>query len=110
MAQLDRLKLQLGIIDSDEDALLLDILESAKAAILSRRYPFGEYPVDENGETIFESRYFDLQIRIAIYLYNKRGVEGQTSHSENGINRTYESADVPESLMRGITPYVGVFR
>ena len=48
------------------------------------------------------------QVEIAVYLYNKRGAEGQIVHNENGINRTYESADVPESLMRGITPYVGV--
>jgi hypothetical protein len=108
--QLERLKIHLEITDSSEDALLRDILTSAKNAILARRYPYTEYPMDETGETILEKRYEDLQIRIAVYLYNKRGAEGQTSHSENGINRTYESADVPESLMRGITPYVGVFK
>lgn len=107
--QLERLKIHLEITDSSEDALLRDILTSAKNAILARRYPYTEYPMDETGETILEKRYEDLQIRIAVYLYNKRGAEGQTAHNENGINRTYESADVPESLMRGITPFVGVF-
>ena len=106
--QLERLKIHLEITDSSEDALLRDILTSAKNAILARRYPYTEYPMDETGETILEKRYEDLQIRIAVYLYNKRGAEGQTAHNENGINRTYESADVPESLMRGITPFVGV--
>ena len=47
------------------------------------------------------------QIEIAVYLYNKQGAEGQTAHSENGISRTYESADVPESMLRGIAPFVG---
>ena len=108
--QLERLKIHLEITDSSEDALLRDILTSAKNAILARRYPYTEYPMDETGETILEKRYEDLQIRIAVYLYNKRGAEGQTVHNENGINRTYESADVPESLMRGITPFVGVFK
>ena len=102
MAQIDRLKIHLGIDDEKEDTLLLDLLESAKFAILSRRYPFGGFPTD------LDSRYHDLQVRIAVYLYNKRGAEGQTSHSENGISRTYESADIPESLLRDIIPYVGV--
>lgn len=102
MVQLERIKLQLGITDSNEDNLLLEMLESAKAAILTRRYPYTD-PPDE-----LEARYLDLQVRIAVYLYNKLGAEGQTAHSENGISRTYESADIPESLMRGVTPYVGV--
>jgi len=108
--QLERLKIHLEITDSSEDALLRDILTSAKNAILARRYPYTEYPMDETGETILEKRYEDLQIRIAVYLYNKRGAEGQTAHNENGINRTFESADIPESILRVVTPYVGVFK
>ena len=106
MAQLDRLKIHL---DEDNDALLLDILTCAKAAIINKRYPFGNYDVDEFGEAVLDSMYSDLQIRIAIYLYNKRGAEGQLTHDENGINRTYESADVPSSMLRVIVPKVGVF-
>lgn len=106
--QLERLKIHLGITDTSEDGLLDDILLSAKNAILARRYPYTEYPTDEAGETTLEKRYEDLQIRIAIYLYNKRGAEGQTVHNENGINRTFESADIPESILRVVTPYVGV--
>ena len=81
----------------------------------SRSYPSphknsqtGHIPMTQS-VTEVPTRYETKQVEIAVYLYNKRGAEGQTSHSENGINRTYESADVPESLMRGITPYVGVF-
>jgi hypothetical protein len=65
------------------------------------------YPYDST-VTEVPNRYETKQVEIAVYLYNKRGAEGQTAHNENGINRTYESADVPESLMRGITPFVGV--
>jgi hypothetical protein len=35
------------------------------------------------------------------------GAEGQTAHSENGINRTYEAADVSPSILRKIVPLVG---
>ncbi len=107
MAQLERLKTQLEIDNPDEDVLLLDLLESAKYAILSRRYPFGEFPVDDTGEPILPDRYLNLQVRIAVYLYNKIGAEGQISHSENGISRGYEPGDIPESLLKEVTPLVG---
>lgn len=41
-------------------------------------------------------------------MLNKRGAEGQTSHTENGVTRQYESADVPSSMLKAITPYCGV--
>ena len=46
----------------------------------------------------------------AVYLLNKRGAEGETAHSENGISRSYESADIPESMLSGIIPFAGVFK
>jgi hypothetical protein len=33
-----------------------------------------------------------------------------TSESNDGISRSYESADVPESLLGAVTPMVGVLR
>lgn len=100
MTQLERLKIR--ITEDVNDIELEDILESAKAVILSRRYPFGNLPPE------IEERYKDLQIRIAVEMYNKRGAEGETSHSENGISRTYSSANVSEELLREITPKAGV--
>lgn len=100
MTQLERLKKR--IPEEVNDDVLEDFLESAKAVILSRRFPFGEQPTE------IESKYKDLQIRIAVEMYNKIGVEGQTSHSENGVSRSYSSANVSEELLREITPKVGV--
>jgi hypothetical protein len=100
MTPLERLKLR--IPENDNELELVDVLDSAKAVILSRRYPFGEQPTE------IEKKYEDLQVRIAIELYNKRGVEGQTSHSENGVSRSYASASVSEELLREITPKAGV--
>lgn len=100
MSQLERLKIR--IPENNSDAELEELLESAKAVILSRRFPFGEQP-DE-----IENRYKDLQIRIAVEMYNKQGAEGETSHSENGVSRTYSSASVSEELLREITPKAGV--
>lgn len=96
MTLLERFKLR---VDEQNDMVLLDFLESAKSIIQNRRYPMrSEYP-DE-----VEPKYRDLQLRIAVELYNKQGAEGQTSHSENGVARAYENAGVSESLLREITP------
>ena len=100
MTQLERLKIR--ITENASDIELEDLLESAKAVILSRRFPFGDVP-DE-----IENRYKDLQIRIAVELFSKLGAEGEIAHSENGISRTYASASVSEDLLREITPKGGV--
>lgn len=100
MTQLERLKIR--IPENNSDTELEELLESAKAVILSRRFPFGEQP-DE-----IEPRYKDLQIRIAVEMFNKIGIEGQTSHSENGVSRSYSSSSVSEELLREITPKAGV--
>ena len=43
-----------------------------------------------------ESRYLDLQFRVALDLYNKTGAEGQIGHTENSISRTWESSWISE--------------
>ena len=107
MSQLEILKRR--IPEETNDALLTDMLESAKAVILSRRYPVSPIPVDENLDPVLEIRFHDLQIRIAVEFYSKLGAEGQITHNENGINRSYEvGGGVSDSLLREITPKVGV--
>ena len=100
MTQLERLKIR--ITEKVSDIELEDILESAKAVIMSRRFPFGEHPTE------IEDKYKDLQIRIAVEMFNKRGAEGETTHSENGVSRSYASANVSEDLLKEITPKAGV--
>lgn len=53
-----------------------------------------------------ELKFLTTQIKIAVELYNKRGAEGQISHSENGIDRVYERSDVSNALLRQIPPIV----
>ena len=43
-------------------------------------------------------------------MLNKRGAEGQLQHTENGIQRQYENADVPASMLKPVTPHVGVIK
>ena len=103
MTQAEKFKLLKAMVgESDTEEVLLAYLEIAGRKILNRAYPFG------TDETEVPSRYDFLQCEIAAYLLNKRGAEGQTSHSENGISRSYESAGVPESMLGAVTPMVGV--
>lgn len=99
MAQQEILKLYLPTV-TETEALIL--LETAKSAINARRYPFGEVPEE------LEKRYENLQIRIAVELYNKQGAEGEVSHSENGISRTYSAAWISEELLSEVTPKAGI--
>lgn len=103
MEMIDRLRERLtdnGVAPSD--AVLTDCLENAKHAILSRRFPYGEYPDD------VEPRYKDLQYRLAIEIYNRRGAEGEMSHSENGISRSWDGSWASSQLLNEIVPFAGV--
>lgn len=104
-------RLQLRLTDGEnvpDDDILEDCIETAKNAILSRRYPYQDWPVDDNGDTYVESRYEDLQFRMAMDLYNKIGAEGEQSHSENGVARVFESSWISKQLLEEVTPYCGV--
>lgn len=85
------------------DDVLSSYLTIAGQKILNRAYPY------DDSVTEVPRRYSYLQCDIANYLLNKRGAEGQTAHGENGVSRSYESADVPESMLSEIVPNVGVF-
>ena len=85
------------------DDVLMSYLNIAGQKILNRAYPY------DDTVTEVPRRYGYLQCDIANYLLNKRGAEGQIGHGENGISRSYASADVPEAMLGGVTPHVGVF-
>ena len=97
--KLDMLRTMSGETD---EATLSAYLTLAGEHVLHRAYPFAR------GKVYVPDKYAHVQIEIACYLLNKRGAEGETAHSENGISRTYESASVPASLLNQITPYAGV--
>ena len=103
MTQAEKVKLLKAMVgESDSEEVLLAYLDIAGRKILDRVFPY------DAEVTEVPTRYAFLQCEIATYLLNKRGAEGQTAHGENGISRTYESADVPASLLNAIVPMVGV--
>ena len=103
MTQAEKLQLLKAMVgESDTEEVLLAYLNIAGAKIINRAYPY------DSEVTEVPVRYEFLQCEIAAYLLNKRGAEGQLIHSENGISRSYGSADVPEALLGAVTPNVGV--
>lgn len=96
MTQLERLNVL--IPDEKNEDLLQELLllNRAESAIKRKRRTPPELPM--------ESQFADLQIEIAVFLYNKLGSEGEISHSENGVSRTYENAHIPGSMLNAIVP------
>ena len=93
---LARLKLRLNISDTSEDELLTDHLQSAIDVVNElRNYTSTDI-------AIVEPQYKSVVIDLAISTYNKMGAEGQLEHSENGVNRVYESSDYPSSILSRI--------
>lgn len=62
--------------------------------------------VDESGTT----QYFIPIAMAVVDLKAKEGAEGETSHSENSISRSYENAYVSSSIFNDVLPYVHFYR
>lgn len=90
---LARMKVRLRFDSTTEDAMLTDHLQSAIEVVNERRN------YTSTDEAIVEPQYKGIVVDLAIATYNKMGAEGQTSHSENGISRSYEAASYPTSLL-----------
>lgn len=100
--KLTALKVMVGSSDSDE--VLSTYLTFAGSKIIAKAYPY------QNDISEVPAQYAHLQAEIAAYMLNKRGAEGQVSHSENGITRSYENGDVPPSMLKAVVPYCGIVR
>lgn len=92
--------------DGTTDDVLSVYLDIAGMKILNKMYPFRQ---DYAGLEV-PDRYATTQLTIACYLLNKRGAEGQIQHIENGINRNYGSADVPDAMLQHVTPFAQAIR
>ena len=97
--KLNMLKNMVGT--SDPDGVLSTYLTLAGKKIIAKAYPFDSSVSD------VPEQYDTLQVEIAAYMLNKRGAEGQVTHTENGIQRQYENGDVPSSMLKTVTPFCG---
>lgn len=83
------------------DETYYDEIDNAIEVANERR---GYIPTQEQP---FEEKYTNLIYKMALYSITKMGAEGEISHQENGIYRTYASAnDYPSELLNQIIPLV----
>lgn len=85
------------------DRFVPHYVEMAKSAVMAHLFPYR----DAEWEDV-PTKYHARTCEIAVYLVNRRGGEGETTHSESGVSRSYESAGIPASYFRGMSPHVGV--
>ena len=85
--------------DIENEVVLDGLLSRAASLILNRMYPFGY----DDTKTV-PLRYEEIQIQLAVELYTQRGAEGQISHSENGISRSWPEKS---ALLNMVMPHCG---
>ena len=109
MTHAEKRSMVCAMADETISDTLCDVyLQVAEDKILKRAYPFTEY--DENGNEItytMPTKWEMTQCELATRLYLRRGGEGETSHSENGVSRQYGSVDDVDILNR-IVPHAKV--
>lgn len=98
------LMVQTLIGDTSENTNSIETyLQIACSKMLERLFPFDA----DKTESDIPSRYDTIQCELAARLFLRRGGEGETSHEENGVNRTYGSVDDSDILSR-LTPFAKV--
>jgi len=102
--KLSQLKALLQITDTTQDATLAVYLTLARDEILSWLYS-GKTP---EGVTDVPARYIPTQIQAVVVGYSQSGADGQLSHSENGISRTFKHEDMVAYVRSRVIPFVGV--
>lgn len=92
----EKIKMLSTMVDEHNTDILQTYLRLAESKILQRAYPFGGQPGS------FPEEYDMTSVEVAAYMVNKRGAEGETAHSEGGVSRSYEDADIPSSMLRNV--------
>lgn len=92
-------------IESSSDMTISDdvvntFFQLSKNAILLKRFPY----LQDVSEKELPSIYDSLCVRLAVYMFNKQGAEGEISHTENGVSIKWENGDLPESMMSEVIP------
>lgn len=89
---------------SASDVDLTVYLDLSKAEILSWLYS-GKTP---EGVTDVPAQYEPTQIMACVAGYSQSGAEGQLSHNENGVSRTWKHEDMVAYVRSRVIPYAVV--
>lgn len=100
MTNIERLKVR---IPEATEAELEDVLKSAEDVILSRCFvSVSRTSQDDKEAALVEHN--EKVLNAAVVIYNMRGIEGQTSHSENGVSRSFADCAGMKPILESIVP------
>jgi hypothetical protein len=101
---LDSLETLLGVTEDGDIAILTEILNDAIAEIKEARH----YPSDMSASAVEADlqNYISNIKKLSKYDYSQIGGEFETSHNENGVNRSYDDR---RKCFSGIVPYCRLF-
>lgn len=88
---------------SSEGAPNLAVVTMAAQSAIDAINEIRNYTGDTE-EDVIETRYVNLAVRMAVCLCEKQGADGAVMFSENGISRSFETGDIPPSLLGQVTP------
>lgn len=90
MANLDSIKLRIGIDDTKQDDLLNDLISDAEQMVLS-------YIDQDGGTTDTVPAHAEWVVKsIVIEMYNRIGDEGKASGTEGNVSNTWERIDLTQ--------------
>lgn len=94
---------ELGGIDTFSASVLAVKVKNAIRDVMARRnYAATSFSPDKILADLYD--HYSTIYNLAIYDYNQVGMNGQTAHNENGINRTWANRD---DILRGVHAFVG---
>ena len=106
----------------DKDKMIQPLVKKLNRRLISRGFSVKESDIQDEiysaigavnsrrrfiptSDKLFDSMYEDLIVRLCIASISKWGAEGESAHSENGVNRSYEKgSEYPESMLSQVIP------
>lgn len=87
----------------DADILTIKVKNAIKEVRMKRNYVATSYTEKQIAEDL--NNYYSVIKNVALYDYNQIGAEGEQSHSENSVSRSWVSRD---DLFKGVHAFVKV--
>ena len=97
--------LQIENSDISEDALISVYVTAAAKEIMGWRYSYSSRFLEV---TDVPAEYEMTQVFAVVAGYSQIGAENQTSHSENGISRSFKHEDMIAYIRSHVVPIAGV--
>ena len=91
---------------SDQDTVITAMINDAVDEVCNEMHPWA-YASDTEQlaiKTRALNQYYTIVRRIAMYHYDKWGIEGTTNYSESGRQVTYASGTTPAQYLRNVIP------